>query len=96
MTRNELKLLAKLDEMVVRSYKHGTGKGLTTANKFFERDQNVSDLHRSVQTLKNSRRLAPDTPRGPNPRISAAAAMMEMEVVKDGNFVALLVVHNAT
>ena len=82
--------------MVVKSQKHGTGKGFTTPNKVVEWNQNGPDLHRPEQTLKNSRRSAPGTPWGPTPRISAAAAMMEMEVLKDGKFVVLLVVHYAT
>ena len=81
MTRHELKLLVKLDEMVVKSYKHGTGKDLTTANKVVEWNQNVSDLPRPVQSLTNSRRLATGPLRGPTPRMSAAAARMEMEVL---------------
>ena len=46
--------------------------------------------------FENSRRLAPGTPRGPTPRIFDAAAMMEMQVLKDGKFVGLLVVHYET
>ena len=95
MTRDELKLLVTRDEMVVKSDKHGTGKGLTTANNFFGWNQNVSD--RPVQTLQGFLRLALGTPRGPTPRISAAAAMMEIAmVVKDRKFVVMLAVHNTT
>ena len=82
MTRRDLKFLVKLDEMVVKSRRRH-GKGLTTANKVVEWNQNVSDLSRPVQTLKNSRRFAHGTPRGPTPRVSAAAALMEVEVLKD-------------
>ena len=89
MTRRELKLLAKLDEMVVKSQTHGTGKGFTTANKVVEGNQNVADLPRPVQSLKKSRRLAPGA-------MSAAAAMTKMEVLKDGKLVVSLVVHYAT
>ena len=39
MTRDVLKLLAKLDEMVVESYKHGAGNGLMTTNEFVKWNQ---------------------------------------------------------
>ena len=95
MTRRELELSAKPEESVVKSQKHGTGKDFTTANKVVEWNQNGPDLHPPVQPLKNSRRLAPGPPRGPVPRMPAAA-MMEMEVLKDRKLVVSLVVGYAT
>ena len=89
MTRRELKLLAKLDEMVVKSQKHGTGRALRRQKKVVQGNQNVADLPRPVQSLKISRRLAPGA-------MSAAAAMTKMEVLKDGKLVVSLVVHYAT
>ena len=68
---------------MVKSQKHGTGKVFATANKVVERNQTGPDLPRPVQSLKNSRRLAPKRTRCPTPRMPSAAAMMEMEVLKD-------------
>ena len=56
-----------------------SGKGVNDGKEVCRME---SDLPRPVQSLKNYRRLAPGTPRGPTPRISAAAAMMEMGVLK--------------
>ena len=93
MTRRELKSLVRLDEMVVKSNGHGMGKDITTANNFVDWNQNVSDLPRPVQTLKNSRAVGAGYASGPC-SVSAATAMME--VLKDGKFVVLLVDHYAT
>ena len=76
-----------LDEMVVKSQRHGTGKGFTTANKVVEWNENGPDLHLPVQSVKKTRRLAQGPPRGPTPSVSAAAALTEMEVLKDRKLV---------
>ena len=59
-TRAEVKV--KLSEMVVKSQRHGTGKGFTTTNKVVEWNQNGPDLPRPVESLKSPRRLAPGPP----------------------------------
>ena len=73
MSLDELKLLAKLDEMVVemlehmyfQGYGHGAGDYLMAAIKFVGWIQNFSDLPRAVRALKGYRLLAPGMSRGP-------------------------------
>ena len=62
---------------------HGTGKG----------KQSGPDLSGPV-FVKKYRRFAPGPPRGPTSEMSAAAAMIKMEVLRDGKLVVSMVVRN--
>ena len=100
MTLDELKLLPKLDEMVVemlehlyfQGYGHGAGDYLMAAVKFVGWIQSFSDLPRAVRTLTGYRRLAPGVSRGPLPCVAAAAMMGVAMATKDEEFAVMLVV----
>ena len=73
MTMDELKLLAKLHEMLVELLERDAGGGhySMAAVKF----QSFPNLLRAVRALKGDRRLAPGMSRGPLPWVAAAAMM---------------------
>ena len=83
MSLDELKLLAKLDEMVVEmlehmyfhGYGHGAGDYLMAAIKFVWWIQDFSDLPHTARALKGYRRSARGMSRGPLPWVAAAAMM---------------------
>ena len=81
---------------MVKSYKHGAGKGLNDNKQVRRMESERLGPSPSRADFEKSRRLAPGTSRGPIPRISAAAAMMDIEVLKDGKFVVMFVVRYAT
>ena len=89
MTRRELKLLAKLDEMVVKSQTHGTGKGYYDGKQGRRRE---------------SERGRPSPARAVSEKISASGARCDVCCSRndedggfeDGKLVVSLVVHYAT
>ena len=94
VTMDELKLLAKSDEMAMAMLEHlyfqGYGRGardcLMAATKFVGWIQSFSDLLRAVRFLKGYRRLALGMSRGRLPWVAAATMMGVAMVVKDDEF----------
>ena len=100
MSLDELKLLAKLDEMVVemlelmyfQGYGHDAGDYLMAAIKFVGWIQKFSDLPSAARALKGYRWLAPGMSRGFLAWVAAAAMMGVAMAAKDEEFAVMLVI----
>ena len=84
--------MVKLDEMVVKSQ----GKGLYDGKQGRRMESERARPSPARAVFEKFSAVGAGSASGPTPRMSAAAAMMEMGVLKDGKLVVSLVVHYAT